>query len=442
MPFIIAFLLSIICCVSTHSLACAVPLFAVALYAQVCIFRSDSSDRQHLSRLFTFTSLIYVFSALIFSYSFGPDNSFIVFDPQKYIISNINSRNYSFEWSSVLLNYMTFDDSNQLYRLYLNTMSAWANNQLGGSSVLFLTLCNTIFGIITSLYVFKILRTNNDSRTAFKYAFLFTVLSPFFFYSCVVIRDILITCFFTIATYILLSPYKSRRIISLLLLAVFAWGVRLFSGLFLISFVFIYLYKGIGGGTSPKLATLLLIIAGIAMASVFLESSLYDQTMDEMETYSEFSIAQSDGGLTAKLSSLPFGIKQFALLLFSPIRPFPPLSAYYDANTLSRVFMSTIFLINGLYWFFMFYNIAIGLFINRYWRRLSTLEKYIFIASLVFLLANMAHPDTRRSMPVFPFLYFLYVNMNVDNGFYFPKKKINTCLVGGYLVLLLVYSVI
>ena len=442
MPFIIAFILSVICCVSTHSLACAVPLFAVALYAQVCILRSDSSDRQHLSRLFTFTSLIYVLSSLIFSYSFGPDNSHILFDPQKYILTFINSTRYEFDWGLIVQKYAMFDDSNQLYGLYMQNMSAWANNDLGGSSVLFLTLCNTIFGIVTSLYLFKIIRINSDSQTAFKYAILFTALSPFLFYSCVVIRDIIITCFFTIATYIILLPYKSRRIILLLLLAVLAWGVRLFSGLFLLSFVFIYLFNSMSGSKKYIITLPILIIAGVLMASSLLESTLYEQTMDEMEMYSEFSVVQSDGGLTAKLSSLPFGIKQIALLLFSPIRPFPPFSAYYDADTFSRIFISTIYLINGLFWYFIFYNVAIGLFISRYWKRVSASKKVIFIASLIFLLANMAHPDIRRSMPVFPFLYLLYVNMNTDSGFYFPKKTINRCLAGGYLVLLLAYSIL
>ena len=90
--------------------------------------------------------------------------------------------------------YFEFSDSNLLYNAYLNVMAVFANTKLDGMTVFGMTLLQTVWGILSSIVLFRILTRHIEVDKAFRYTLIFSLCSLFLFYSTVIIRDIII-CF-------------------------------------------------------------------------------------------------------------------------------------------------------------------------------------------------------------------------------------------------------
>lgn len=69
-----------------------------------------------------------------------------------------------------------------------------------------------------------------------------------------------------------------------------------------------------------------------------------------------------------------------------------------------------------------FYVTIIGMLFKGFWGKMNFSEKLLLLVVLVFLMANTAHADVRRMMPVFPILYICFIKMKEESGSNWMKQ--------------------
>lgn len=287
-------------------------------------------------------------------------------------------------------------------------MAVFANTKLDGMTVFGMTLLQTVWGILSSIVLFRILTRHIEVDKAFRYTLIFSLCSLFLFYSTVIIRDIIICFLYLCAFDIVDRKFSLLGVLKLLILVILAWGIRLYSGIFMVTFLTYYVYVRFRNSQLKSVATILFAAVIIAAGVGLMASSLMEQTTAELQGYEELSAERSAGGIVSKLQTLPPGISHLAIVLFTMIRPLPPLGIYIGAETFSHFVMSTMCLIAGFFWFVVFYSLCYKLFIQKYIFKISFETVVLLIVCLVFLLANASHPDIRRMLPVFPVLFTQY----------------------------------
>lgn len=386
-------------------------------------------------RLYNIVFIIYAILAFIVSCSFSKTDNFIVSDPSRYLGYFIDATNVFWEKESIVRCYLEFSDQNALHNAYLNNIAVYANTSLGGITVYSLTLCHTIWGVLSSIVLFRILSRRFDAKKAFHLALVFGVCSLFMFYSTVIIRDIIICFFYLVAFDIVDQKFTLLGVTKLLLIIFIVWGIRLYSGLFLVVFLCYYFYKRLYNSAFRPIATFVFAIVLIITSGSILASDIVTQTMTEMQEYAELAAERSEGGMVSKLQSLPPGISHLAIVFFMMIRPLPPFSVYIGVETLSHFLMSTMLLVAGFFWFVLFYSLCYQLFVKKHIFKIPFDKIVLLVVCLVFMLANASHPDIRRMLPVFPILYVQYAEICKANKKTLFSGDISKILMTLYIVM-------
>ena len=402
---------------------------------------ADKNARQYAFKLNQIVLSGYLIMAYIFSLAFENGSFFAVSDPSRYIDGYSNSRSFLYEWQNIYDCYFRFADNNALYNTYLRAVSIFANNELGGTSVYYLTLAQTLFGILSINVLFRILSRRTSLKTAYKATLSFAFLSVFLFYSCVIVRDVVIAYFFLLAIEIVLKPFSLSGVLKMILLMLLAWGVRLYSGLFMLSFVGLYLYLYAQHTKLRTVALPLFIIIMLVVGAALMGSAILEQTTTEMDLYTEMTMEAEDakGGLIGSLYRLPPGISQIALTLYSQMAPFPPYLRLATAYSFPSFVMSVCIIAYAVFWFFVFYSIVASFILLRSYKQYGQTLMLLFLIAIIFIIANTSHPDIRRMMPVYPITYLLYID---GRNRVFPLKwlkRTQSTLLCGYVSVLLVY---
>lgn len=371
----------------------------------------------------------YLAVAFIFSLSFDEQNFFIVSDSMRYIQSYKHTLD-TVDFDQIRRCYLEFADNNALYNNALVLVNRFANTSLGGSSVFFMTLFQTMFGALSVVIFYRILLLKFNVHTAYKYTLLYALCSHILFYSSVIIRDITIVYFYMLATWIIMSKFSMRNLAILICCIIIVWGIRLYSGLFLFAYLGYYLYVNVTTTRTRKLSLVFFIPMLLVFAGLALSTPIFEQTGAELNEYYELSNENSDNGMVSRLMGLPPGISQISLMFFAMIRPFPPFSVLSVADNLSNFVMASVFTLNGVFWFAVFYCIAYGFVCKGWWKKIGFEEKILILVVAVFLIANTAHADVRRMMPVFPILFIYFIKMNTDADRTWQKRCISVLLVG------------
>lgn len=394
----------------------------ITLACRLHLLSFGGNDLARGKRLMAIIIPVYFIAALIFSYSFDASHHFIVSDPSRYIQSYCFSNVNYYNFDQLRNCYLELSDNNALYNSSVLAVCTFANNYLGGSSVLFMTLIQTLFGLMSIMMLYRILVRQFGFEQAFKYSLLFAFGSHFLFYSSVIIRDITIVYFYLVSTAIIISKFEIRNLIVLIICILITWGIRLYSGLFLFVFLGYYMYIISTTDRSRKISLVVFIPALLVLVGVVMSFSIFDQTVQEINDYSELSFENSGDGMVSKLMKLPPGISQIALLLFAMVKPFPPFSVISIADSFSSFVMSSVFTFNSVFWFCIFYVTIIGMLFKGFWGKMNFSEKLLLLVVLVFLMANTAHADVRRMMPVFPILYICFIKMKEESGSNWMKQ--------------------
>lgn len=355
-------------------------------------------------------SSVFIASAYIFSLSFDQNNCFAVSDSMRYLIYYQNSTEYVRGWGYLYDTYLRFTDNNGLYNTYIQMWAAVGNIHFGGASVFYMTLAQTLFGVLCSIILYRIIARYYPEK-ADKYAITFSCCSLFLFYSSVIIRDITVALFFIYALDYLSQEFKYYRLILLIAFGFIVWGIRLYSGLFYFIFPICYIALKLTKHSGKTGTIILLASLGIILLPIVAVTTLGEQTQAELEEYEDLSAGRNENGLFTKLSKLPPGVKQLALTFFSQISPFPPHNLLMKANDFSQALMGLDYIVFEFFWFFIFFMLAYLCIINGKYKLLERDELILLIIALLYIVVNTAHPDIRRMMPVYPIIYVVYLNM-------------------------------
>ena len=400
---IVCLILVVVLSVLDYSASTSCFLCVIYFLGMVYSLTIPKEYKEYGVRLFNGIFPVYIVCALLVSISFSISDNYLVSDSSRYIENYMQRTQMFFDSEDLYKCYFEFSDSNLLYNAYLNIMAMFANTKLDG-----MTLLQTVWGILSSIVLFRILARHIEVDKAFRYTLIFSLCSLFLFYSTVIIRDIIICFLYLCAFDIVDRKFSLLGVLKLLILVILAWGIRLYSGIFMVAFLAYYVYVRFRNSQLKSVATILFAAVIIAAGAGLMASSLMEQTTAELQGYEELSAERSAGGIVSKLQTLPPGISHLAIVLFTMIRPLPPLGIYIGAETFSHFVMSTMCLLAGFFWFVVFYSLCYKLFVQKYIFEISFETVVLLIVCLVFLLANASHPDIRRMLPVFPVLFTQY----------------------------------
>lgn len=412
----------------------------------LCLWSSSRGKtdevRKSGKKVFGVVFPIYIISAYIFSLSFAKDGFFYVNDPQRYLwrFMNVNSWSWGKFRDSLYECYFQFNDSNALYNSTMDGLGYLGNSFLGGATVYYFTLIQTLFGILSAIEIYKIFINYFPPKESAKYAIVFALLSCFLMYSCVIIRDIVIAYFYILGFKVVLRESKGIDIFKLVLYFVIIMGIRLYTGLFFGVILMFWVYKlALSKKTSLKVLFIpIVLVAGLFIVSSFISQGIVEQTEEEMGQYDELSLER--GNLSNRLRTLPWGISHIALILFSQARP-DPYASLGIAQSFSNYYMSLDVVILSFFTFITFYGLLYFLLLRGGYNKLSSDDKILLWVSVLFLALNTSHIDIRRVMGVLPFLYLLYARFIK----LYPKQtvwNVNFFMIGAYFILTLGYSIL
>lgn len=432
---VVAFVLIILLSVIDNSFSSALFLMMTYFVGIGLTFSLPNRSRSRGRKVFDIVFFIYIIVAFIVSQSFSISDHFMVSDSSRYIESYINRISFYYVKQDFINCYLHFSDSNILYNAYLNAMAMFVNTHLDGMTIYGMTLLQTLWGILSSIILYRILSRHFKEEKASYYTLVFALCSLFLFYSTIIIRDIII-CFLYLCIFdVVDQKFSLTGLVKLIIFMILAWGVRLYSGLFLITFIAYYLYIRFRTSRLKYIAIILFVVGMVLVVRVLFTSFLMEQTTAELQGYEELSAERSAGGIVSKLQTLPSGFSHFAIVLFTMIRPMPPFGIYWGVQTFSHIVMSSMFLIAGFFWFVVFYSLCYQLFLKKYFFKIPFEQVALLLICLMFMLANAFHPDIRRMLPVFPILFVQFTKICETEKVKLFRSRISKYLMIFYVVM-------
>ena len=442
MYLIFCFILAIVLSSSDGSYSSFVASIFILGIGSLYTFRVCKQHRKESLKLFSIVYCVYIILAYILSLNFQHGNFFYSGDSAKYISLYINSHSTYFDFDRLFLFYDTLEGKDILYHETLNYLCGYANIYLGGTTIYYMTLIQTLFGILSSLTLYQIMVKQYEKK-AFEYTLVFSMCSYFLLYSCFIVRDIIIAYFFIEAIKIVLDKFKAINFLLLVLLIVLAMGVRFQSGLFLFLILALYVYKATEHSKIRNIAIPMFVVTMIVVVAAVFSSMFFEETIAGVSEHQEETIErqQQIGGLFNMFFKLPVGIREVVIMFFSQIAPFPPFSVLAEAKTTPQVINGLIVIMCEVFWYLIAYSLIVLLF-SKYARRKFIQFDYLLLgaaASLILVLT--VHPDIRRMIPVYPIIYLSYLKIknSVPNS---QMVKIKGSLVICYVALLMVYVAI
>jgi hypothetical protein len=392
--------------------------------AYTVLLRSTMGIRNKFARnggikLFGIVFSLYLISSYIASFSFLQGNYFFVKDPVKYINMFASTNSWSFDdfLFDLYHNYFEFGDNNPLYNHTLLFWSYMANKFLDGTSVFYMTLLQTFFGVLTSIEIYKIFVNHFDVRKAVRYSCAFALLSLFHIYSTVIIRDVIIAYFYVLGFRIVMREPKISDIFLLIFIFVVITGIRFYTGLFFVVIIMFWLQKMFFLSKYVKYKVLLIpiiIVALVMVGASFFSSFLLEQTFEEIHVYEEMS--EEGGNMSNALRELPLGIKHISLMLLSQLG-LNAFGLFKNAETFSHIYLAFLNSIYLIFSFVIFYGLMFFIFFDGYLKKIKKDFVWLLVISLLFIMLNVsAHMDVRRCMGVIPYIYFLYIYYQKSNS--------------------------
>lgn len=434
MKIFIAFFVSLLIAV-VDGVGSAVMLIFTLLTGMLICMSLPQKQRSRGMNLLAIVFSIYVSVAYIASLSFSKSEFFYVSDAMRYIENYIKRTTFYYSQQDFYDCYFQVSDSNLLFNAYLNEMALIMNKYFGGMTVYGMTLCLTIFGVLSSLILYRIFLRHFNETYAYNQVLIFSLCSQFFLYSTVIVRDVVICFLYLVAFDIIDRKFSLKGFLMLFVVMLLAWGVRLYSGVFLGAFIWYYLYTKMSNGSARFVGKFLAILFGVIIAVAIIGSSFMEQATEELEVYEGLSQARSAGGIVSRLMKLPPGISHMCIVFFTMIRPLPPFSPFVGVESFSNFSIATLSFISGFFWFVCFYTYVFLVALNRHLKKLDFNKILLLGIVFLFLLANASHPDVRRMLPVFPIIYLLICEAFIDPQNIKSVKKYKNALIVGFLTL-------
>ena len=439
---IIAILLLVL--YSWFSISVLLVIFLIGCGILFEIQLTEHKDRAPQRRLLCTVASVYMITAVFSAYCFEDGKFFMMNDPTQYFIHLKMTTMDKDPLTSFVACYGLMNDNNEMHELFVRYCILFSNNYLDGASVIYLTLINVFFGVISVGAVFRILRKVVSKDKAFQYSLAFALLCWFHYYSISFVRDIIIACIYTHIIEMLLERFKFRNLILMLIFVFVVWGIRLYSGFFVVAFIAYYLFSLFSSKIGKKFVIVISAATLIAALPVVSKFEAVTKSAEEINNYQEFSAEHaSSTSLAAKLESLPPVVREVSLILYTQISPFPSYIGTIDsAKDIFQFFLGLLCVICEFFWYIIAFGLLYMLFVEGGYKYLNIDDILLLGIICVFLYLNSSQIDMRRFMGVYPLILYYYLKTR----FVFLKSvrltNMNIRLISGYIVLLVIYMLL
>ena len=404
---IISFLLS-------ASFASFISLIIFYFLVTSAIFIQDGNrgHKSDLFRLFNISFIFYLFLSILSYLAYVEINDFFIFSDQEEFFDygqQLGKSSSVYEiFTLCFIDRVHFINEGVIF--YFGFM-AYLANLVDGNNLFYQIINVSYFGILINIFICKTLLFYTNKNEALKYSIYYALFSHIPIFSIWLLRDIHIAFFFSIAIFLVHCSFKLRNLFFLFLLSVVVFEFRLVTGITFLFLPFIYLLKGLKNSNSKYLFS---VFSFFLILALFLKSKdqlifFYDSLVEGYEHYSEYSIdvATDQGGLGGLLLNLPVVLKQFSILIYSQISPFPIWDQLLKSNTFIQYIFSFLFMVSPLFWGFVFYFAVTK--ISSDWGKIKPLQSMLLLFFIIFLLGNSSNLNLRRIIGVYPILYGLFV---------------------------------
>lgn len=395
--------------------------------------------------LFNLVYLVYMVLTLNHFYEFyfdWPGFSVEWRDEYKFYLISESNKNLSlkeiFEKCFINRDYFEYG----LYVFYISFLSVFSNLIDGNNSLIIQFSGTSFFGILTSIFLYKIFNKYMNCVKSFNYSAIFMLFSIFLIYSNQLLRDMMVCFLFTLGFYICLSS-NNKKIIKLLLLLFInflVFELRFEHGLFFLMLTFSYMYFAFK--KNLILLNFGIILATICTIVIFnqnIESLLFSK--DNYDQMTKDAVFNNSDSFAKYLYMLPPGLSNIAIAILSQIQPFPSWIPLIDSNNIFQYISGLLQLIYPFFWFTVFFSLIKWVVVERKVNIFRIDKKFlvILVIFIIFLLFNSVNISLRRIACFYPFVFLLYALIRENDVNKKNRIRTNIFAIFLYFFMILIY---
>lgn len=391
---------------SISSVMMAIIIMIAGLLA--CKTVGDSKSREYAFGVF---NIAFIFTTLFILFRYGylmdvPDTSNIfksggdehrfyeIADDAKYYtrISNIFTDVFYFEFAE-----------NQGYIFYLRFLSFLGYKLFDGNHIVLQMMGSSLFGCLLAVVLYKMLNLYFDEKKSFRYTIVGFFLSPFFYYSVMLLRDIHVAMVFAVMSYIVLKPFNTMRFVWLMLLVVLAFFLRMESGILAVMFPLLFYFLH-----SKNKAVTIVVLAVIVVGFVFY-TGIGSELLITVTDTNEYYVDRTESMSSSAMMSLPHPIREIAIFIVNNFfGAAATWSEYKNVEAFFPFVLTSLGIAHRAFWLVLFIVSFKWLFIDRKIVKMNQTLQWLFIVAMVVELANSSQIETRRVMCVYPILLLIF----------------------------------
>ena len=324
------------------------------------------------------------------------------------------------------------------YYFYIQLIAYISSHYFDGNHLLTQMYGSSVFGMLSSVFIFHILRKYLTTDKACKYALIYVLLTPVLPDCIMIHRDPVISFLYLVLIYLWLcrkfTPVNFIMQAAIILILI---NLRLQHGLFAITFLVLSIFSL---QNSLKWVYVGSMIALIIVYGISFADYIFMTATDTFLYYDNFTNEQLDGlntGLGRFVYTLPTPVKEIAQIFFLQLQ-FPSWGALQKSTNIYQFIIGTHSFVICVFWFYVF-SFSVVAMLKYKFKNLPALLKYGLIVFLSFLLLNTSALEVRRVVCVYPILYLVYIyyhNMLASKLFIHNVKRTYALV---YVALCLVY---
>ena len=296
--------------------------------------------------------------------------------------------------------------------VYVGKLSSYIDGEL------YVTIQNSLILVasLTSVIIYKIFVLHNI-KNAYRWTLLYSFLSIHFYLSTFIVRDMPIAFFLILIIYLSFKKNSTNKIVLMLLCALLIGSIRVASGIFALSFIFITLiFKNERNNSITTFIMFIIFLLGVFQA--FNYSGNVQEIFDrKIEAYNmKESASESGQSVVAKFNILPLGIRHLSKALYNQLMPIPSWRHMMYSSTLPESYNIMNFPTMIATWFrYCMLGFIISGINNKFVRNRIFSNRmlfYNFITGILFLAIQSNSMGHRRMFGVYPIFFLISLLIN------------------------------
>lgn len=442
---LIIFLLSVLISIFTENISIVIQTLFFFCIGLIIIKLLENSRKEAFTIYILFFLIYYIFtfiSDLIYVNDYRTD-FFYALDSIKYFGSSIDLEKNNANIEGYLFEYR-FAPGYGFIVYFICKFSNFVN----GINTVFLHKIHIVAisaSIVSYTYIIgTALLKNINPKIIFRYILVFGLLSHFFTFSAILIRDIHIVFLYTLSFLLLTKKNSTANFLVLLLLCFLTFQFRVANGVFSIVFILCFFYKKIlefRSKTKIKIYTVVLGALGVLLIIAFnslLNLNDLDSKANNYEAYHD-EMLKNGSGLAKTIYKLPGFVRPFLFTLLSQLAPIPAFQVTYLNVTKQYQLLLLPLAGSVIFWIYVDIIILFNFFKKKIRKNINSLLVVFVLISLIFILVTSAtSPEFRRLLPVYPviFIYYIYIYNNIKLNY---KRNVLTCYIMFYTIISLIF---